>query len=153
MFQGHANTSLDEKGRIIIPAKFRKHILPEANNTLNVTMGRDSCIWLFPSNEWVKVLTTIQSTNPYSDEETEMRRRMLFHAIDLELDSQHRLIVPQQLITEVGIEKEVLMLGQIERIELWNPSTYGKYIKSRPDTYENVMQRVMTKIYSNPKDS
>lgn len=153
MFQGHVNTSLDEKGRIIIPAKFRKHILPEANNTLNVTMGRDNCIWLFPSNEWIKVLTTIQSTNPYSDEEVEMRRRMLFHAIDLTLDSQHRLIVPQQLIAETGIDKEVLMLGQIERIELWNPATYDKYIKSRPDTYENVMQRVMTKIYSNPKDS
>ena len=147
MFQGHVNTSLDEKGRIIIPAKFRKHILPEANNTLNVTLGRDNCIWLFPTNEWVKVLTTIQSTNPYSDEEVEMRRRMLFHAIDLTLDSQHRLIVPQQLIAEVGIEKEVLMLGQIERIELWNTLTYEKYIKSRPDTYENVMQRVMTKIY------
>ena len=153
MFQGHVNTSLDEKGRIIIPVKFRKHILPEANNTLNVTMGRDNCIWLFPSNEWIKVLTTIQSTNPYSEEEVEMRRRMLFHAIDLTLDSQHRLIVPQQLITDVGIDKEVLMLGQIERIELWNPVTYNKYIKSRPDTYENVMQRVMTKIYSNPKDS
>jgi len=153
MFQGHVNTSLDEKGRIIIPSKFRKHILPEVNNVLNVTLGRDNCIWLFPSNEWIKVLTTIQSTNPYSDEEVDMRRRMLFHAIDITLDSQHRLLVPQQLIAEVGILKEVLMLGQIERIELWNPETYEKYIKSRPDTYENVMQRVMTKVYSNPKDS
>jgi MraZ protein len=144
---------LDEKGRIIIPSKFRKHIIPEVNNVVNATLGRDKCIWLFPSNEWSKVLITIQSTNPYSDEEVEMRRRMLFHAIDITLDSQHRLLVPQQLITEVGIEKDVLMLGQIERIELWNPDTFEKYIRSRPDTYENVMQRVMTKVYSNPKDT
>lgn len=151
MFQGNVNTSLDDKGRIIIPAQFRKHILPEANNTLNVTLGRDNCIWLFPSNEWIKVLHTIQSTNPYSDEEVEMRRRMLFHAKDIVLDSQHRLIVPLSLIEQTGIKKDVLMLGQIERIELWDPSAYDKYIKSRPDTYENVMQRVMSKVYTNPK--
>jgi len=151
MFQGNVNTSLDDKGRIIIPSQFRKHILPEANSTLNVTLGRDNCIWLFPNNEWVKVLQTIQSTNPYSDEEVEMRRRMLYHAKDITLDSQHRLIVPQPLIEQTGIEKEVLMLGQIERIELWNPLSYEKYMKSRPDTYENVMQRVMSKVYTNTK--
>lgn len=148
MFQGNVNTSLDEKGRIIIPAKFRKHILPEANSILNVSLGRDNCIWLFPANEWNKVLLTIRSTNPYTDEEVEMRRRMLFHTDDLLIDSQHRILIPQKLLSITGIKKDVLMLGQIERIELWAPGAYEKYMKSRPDTYENVMQRVMTKAYN-----
>ncbi|HEY3249650.1 MAG TPA: division/cell wall cluster transcriptional repressor MraZ [Ignavibacteria bacterium] len=152
MFQGSTNTNLDEKGRIIIPSKFRKHILPEANSVLNVTLGRDNCIWLFPANEWNKVLLTIRSTNPYTDEEVEMRRRMLFHTDDLLIDSQHRILIPQKLLAITGIKKEILMLGQIERIELWNPDVYEKYIKSRPDTYENVMQRVMTKAYNPNKE-
>jgi len=150
VFQGHVNTNLDEKNRIILPAKFRKHILPEANNIINVTLGRDNCIWLFPSNEWAKVLKTISSTNPYTDEETENRRRMLYHTDDIAIDSQHRILLPSDLVEAAGIKKEVLLLGQIERIELWDPKTYKKYMTSRPDTYENVMQRVMTKVYTNP---
>ena len=150
MFQGHVNTGLDDKSRIIIPAKFRKHILPEANNLMNVTLGRDNCIWLFPSNEWSKVLASVSSTDPYSDEDVELRRRMLFYSDDLAIDSQHRILIPQEMISLVGIDKEIMMIGQIERIELWNPETYDEYIKSRPDTYENVMKRVMSKVYSNP---
>ena len=154
MFQGHVNTTIDDKGRIILPAKFRKHILPEANNSMNVTLGRDNCLWLFPSNEWSKVLASISSTDPYSDEDVELRRRMLFNSDDLSIDSQHRILIPQEMTTMTGIGKEVLMIGQIERIELWDPATFEKYIKSRPDSYENVMKRVMSKVYSNPpKDS
>jgi MraZ protein len=150
LFQGHVNTVVDDKGRIIIPAKFRKHVLPEANGIINVTLGRDNCIWLFPSNEWNRVLKTISSTNPYTDEEVENRRRMLFHTDDISIDSQHRILLPGELLEEVGIKKDVLLLGQIERIEVWDPEIYKKYMTSRPDTYENVMQRVMTKVYTNP---
>ena len=150
MFQGHVNTVIDDKGRIILPAKFRKHILQEANGIINVTLGRDTCIWMFPSNEWSRVLKTISSTNPYTDEEVENRRRMLFHTDDLTIDSQHRILLPGELLEAAGIKKEVMLLGQIERIEVWDPETYKKYMTSRPDTYENVMQRVMTKVHNNP---
>lgn len=148
MFQGHSNTTIDEKGRLIIPAKFRKHILPEANGILNVTLGRDNCIWLFPSNEWMKVLETVRSTNPYTDDEVLMRRQMFFYADELTVDSQHRILIPQEMKDIVGIKKDVLLIGQLERIELWNPDTYSKYLKGSPDTYEGVMQKVMTKLYT-----
>lgn len=148
MFQGNTNTSIDEKGRIIIPAKFRKHILPDANDILNVTLGRDKCIWLFPSNEWAKVLETVRNTNPYTDEEVLMRRQMFFYADELTIDSQHRILIPQQLKELVGIKKEILLLGQLERIELWDPETYDKYLKGSADSYEGVMQKVMTRLYS-----
>lgn len=151
MFQGHANTAIDEKGRIIVPAKFRRHILPEAGGILNVTLGRDNCIWLFPSYEWIKVLKTVQTTNPYTNDEVSMRRQMLFHADELTLDSQHRLLIPQELLKLVGIKKDVMLLGQIERIELWDPSAYDKYLKGGADSYEGVMQKVMTKLYSEPE--
>jgi len=149
LFQGHTNTSIDEKGRIIIPAKFRRHILPETNNILNVTLGRDACIWLFPSYEWTKVLKTVQSTNPYTGDEVSMRRQMLFHADELSIDSQHRILIPQDLLKIVGIKKEILMIGQLERIEVWDPAVYDKYITGGNESYEGVMQKVMTKLYTN----
>ena len=148
MFQGHANTTIDEKGRIIIPAKFRKHILPEASGIMSVTLGRDNCVWLFPSYEWTKVLKTVQTTNPYTNDEVLMRRQILFHAEELTTDTQHRILIPQELLKKVGIKKEILLLGQIERIEVWNPEEYDKYLKDSTETYEGVMQNVMTKLYS-----
>lgn len=148
MFQGHSNTTIDEKGRIIIPAKFRKHILPEANNVMSVTLGRDKCIWLFPSHEWLKVIETIRTTNPYTQDEVSMRRQMLFDTDELSIDSQHRILIPQELLKKAGIKKDVLLIGQIERIEVWNPDIYEKYLKESPESYEEVMQKVMTKLYS-----
>jgi MraZ protein len=149
MFQGHSKTNLDEKGRIIIPAKFRKHILPEANSMLNVTLGRDKCIWLFPSYEWQNVLQTLNSVNPYTKDEVAMKRQILFHADELPIDSQHRILIPQDLLQLVNIKKEVLLLGQLERIELWNPKTYDDYLNASPDSYEDVMQKVMSGLDSN----
>jgi len=148
LFQGHVNTTIDEKGRIIIPSKFRKHISPEANNTMSITLGRDNCVWMFPSHEWLKVLNTLSTTNPYTEQEVMMRRQMLFHTEELAIDSQHRILIPQEILTKVGIKKEVLLIGQLERIELWNPDNYEKYLKESPDTYEGVMQKVMEKLYS-----
>jgi len=148
LFQGHANTVIDEKGRIIVPAKFRRHILPEASGILNVTLGRDNCIWLFPSYEWTKVLKTVQTTNPYTTDEVSMRRQLLYYADELTLDSQHRVLIPQDLLKLVGIRKEIMLLGQIERIELWDPAEYDKYLKGGSESYEGVMQKVMTKLYS-----
>src|SRR5258706_13684316 len=142
MFQGHSNINIDEKGRIIIPSKFRRHIMPEANNQLNVTLGRDKCIWLFPSYEWETVLQTLNNVNPYTKDEVAMKRQMLFYADELIIDSQHRILIPQELLQMVGIKKEVLLLGQLERIELWNPEAYEHYLKGNPDSYDDVMQQV-----------
>jgi MraZ protein len=148
MFQGHASINIDDKGRIIVPAKFRRHILPEANSILNATLGRDNCIWLFPSYEWSKLLQTLDKVNSYTKDEVAMKRHMLFYADECVLDTQHRILVPQQLLQIVNIKKDVLLIGQLERIELWNPANYEKYLKGNTDTYEDVMEKVMSKIPS-----
>jgi MraZ protein len=147
VFQGHSNTTIDEKGRLIIPAKFRKHIPAESNSVMNLTLGRDNCIWLFPSTEWMKVMETVKGTNPYTQDEVAMRRQMLFYTDEITIDSQHRILIPQELTKIVGIKKDVLLIGQIERVELWNPQSYEKYLKGSKDSYEDVMQKVMTKHY------
>ncbi len=151
MFQGHANINLDEKGRIIIPSKFRRHILPEANGILNVTLGRDKCIWLFPSYQWQNVLVTLNEVNPYTKDEVAMKRQMLYYADELSVDSQHRLLIPQELLQMVNIKKEVLLLGQLERIEIWNPKVYEDYLKGNSDSYEDVMQKVMSGLKNIPQ--
>lgn len=145
MFQGHAINNLDDKGRIIIPSKFRKHISSEANNLMNVTLGRDNCLWLYPSNDWNILLKKIESLNPFLQDEINMKRRMMYYADDCPIDSQHRILISQSLLQKVEIKKEVLLIGQLDKIELWDPENYEKYLKEFPDSYEDVMQKVMSK--------
>jgi MraZ protein len=146
MFQGNSKSSLDEKGRIIIPSKFRKHITSEANNIMYVTLGRDKCLWLFPSYEWIKLLKTLSKINPFKKDETMMKRQLLKPVEELTIDTQHRILIPQNLLQQVEIKKEVLLIGQLEKIELWDESVYNKYIESSPESYEDIMDKVMGNI-------
>jgi MraZ protein len=146
MFQGHAIINVDDKGRIIIPSKFRKHISADANNLMIVTLGRDNCLWLYPSDEWNKLTKKIEKINPFTKQETLMRRQMLFYTEESQIDSQHRILIPQKLYEKVGIKSEVLLLGQLDKIELWNEDTYNKYLEQSPETYEDVMDKVMRNI-------
>jgi MraZ protein len=146
MFQGHAIINIDDKGRIIIPSKFRKHITSEAANLLYVTLGRDNCLWLYPSDQWTKLVKTIEKINPFTNDEIAMRRQMLFFTEECPVDSQHRILVPQKLLGKVGIQKEALLIGQLEKIELWNEEEFQKYLKGRTDSYEDVMDKVMRNI-------
>ena len=146
MFQGHAKNNLDDKGRIIIPSKFRKHITSEANNLMFVTLGRDNCLWLYPSNEWNILLKKIENLNPFLKDEIAMRRQMMYHAEECLIDSQHRILIPQSLLQKVKIQKEVLLIGQLEKIELWNEENYSKYLADTADSYEDAMEKVMSKV-------
>ena len=146
MFQGHSISNLDEKGRIIIPSKFRKHITSEANNLMYVTLGRDKCLWLFPSYEWTKLLKTLGKINPFTKSEIKMRRQLLKPVEELSIDSQHRILIPQPLLQEVEIKKEILLIGQLEKIELWNENVYNNYLESSNESYEDVMDKVMSSI-------
>jgi MraZ protein len=146
MFQGHAIVNIDDKGRIIIPSKFRKHISSEANNLMIITLGRDNCLWLYPSDGWNKLTKKIEKINPFTKQETLMRRQMLFYTDECLMDTQHRILIPQKLFEKVGINKEVLLLGQLDKIELWNRENYIKYLEESAETYEDVLDKVMKNI-------
>src|SRR6266542_4355919 len=118
MFQGHANLNIDDKGRIIIPSKFRKHITAKANNKMCVTLGRDNCLWLYPLNEWNQLTRKLRKQNAYRADVIAMQRQMLYFTEECDIDSQHRILIPQRLLDKVNIKKEVLLLGLLDRVEI-----------------------------------
>jgi len=143
MFQGHASVSIDEKGRIIIPSKFRKHILPEANNQMIVVPGRDRCLWMYPSNEWNRLIGKLLTQNTYTANVISMQRQMLSNLEECNIDAQHRVLISQKLLLSANIRKEVLLIGLLTRIELWDQKEYDNYLKGLDKTYEEVMEIVM----------
>ena len=75
-----------------------------------------------------------------------MKRQLLKPVEELTIDTQHRILIPQNLLQQVEIKKEVLLIGQLEKIELWDEGVYNKYIESSPESYEDVMDKVMGNI-------
>ena len=97
----------------------------EANETIIMTRGTVQCIDLYPNDYWVKVIKPrIDQLDDFDDEESAFKRLLLELADDYTLDQQSRLLVPKNLLEFAGIEKDVFVLGQNNKIELWNPIIY-----------------------------
>ena len=75
-----------------------------------------------------------------------MKRQLLKPVEELTIDTQHRILIPQGLLQQVEIKKEVLLIGQLEKIELWDEKVYDTYIESSPESYEDIMDKVMGNI-------
>ncbi len=143
MFRGQFTYSIDSKGRISIPAKLRKHVSPEANDSFVMTQGTSSCIDIYPLDQWQTIEAKLLELNPFNPEEAKFTRMFLQHASEDSLDSQSRILIPQKLIEYAKIEKEVLILGALKKIEVWNPKIYEEYINETPESYENIAAKVM----------
>ena len=139
-FKGRYLYTVDAKGRLAIPAKLRKSI--QSKRGVVLTRGFEKCLYIYTSEEWKKVEGYIRSLS-FMDARHRFFGRTLFEwAIDAEFDSQSRISISQDLMKYADITAEALILGVVDRIEIWNPTTYEEYLKLQPDTYETVVERV-----------
>ena len=144
-FKGSYNYSVDSKGRINIPSRLRKYLSPEANDTFIVTRGFEKCLFLYPQDEWNSLEETIRGLSPSNAQHRFITRALLRHATETQLDGQSRITIPKELLQFAGIEDQVLILGVLERIEIWNPGEHEAYVSSQKESYESVAQSVLDK--------
>ncbi len=81
--------------------------------------------------------------NPFQPKEAKFIRMILQHASEDSFDSQSRILIPQKLLEYAKIEKEVIILGALKKIEVWNPKVYEDYLNSSQETYEDIAAKVM----------
>ncbi len=120
-FSGKYYYTVDPKGRIIIPAPFREIITSNYSTKLFITNAPfDKCLYIYPMEEWNKLQEQVR-TKPRSDEAIRFfLRRVVASAIEMEMDKQGRILVPAALREDANLNSNVVMAGQIERIELWD---------------------------------
>ncbi len=142
-FKGRYSYSVDNKGRIALPVKLRKNVSPEANETFVISRGFEQCLFVYPQDEWNKVEQMIRGLSSSNPQHRFLVRTLLQWATDTQLDSQSRITIPQDLLKFANIENEVLVIGVLERIEIWNPKIYEEYMNNQPATYETVAESVL----------
>jgi MraZ protein len=143
-FKGQEQYSIDAKGRVNIPAKMRKSISPEANDTFAITRGVDKCIEVYPLDEWKKYEEKFRSMNQYDERKRYFLRTILRWTEEVSLDSQQRITIPKKLLGFAGIEKQAVIVGMGDHIEFWNPEVFEKYLDKHDESYEDVAAEVMT---------
>lgn len=143
MFRGQFTYSIDSKGRIAIPAKLRKHVAAEANDTFVMTRGLSNCIDLYPLNEWQLLEEKLLQLNSFQPDDARFIRMFVQFASEDVMDGQSRILIPSALISYAKIEKEVLILGALKKIEVWNPKVYDEYLSQSSQTYEEIAAKVM----------
>ena len=115
MFMGEYNHTIDTKGRIIIPSKFRETLGDE----FVVTLGLDGCLFVYPNEEWMNFVTQLKNL-PGSKEARQLQRYFMAGAATCEVDKQGRILIPNKLREQAGLEKDIVFVGVLSKIEIWS---------------------------------
>ena len=116
MFMGEYNHTIDAKGRLIIPAKFREPLGEE----FVLTRGLDGCLYIYPMDEWEAFEEKLRALPLTNKDARAFSRFFVAGATTCELDKQGRILVPQTLREFAGLEKDVILAGNLSRVEVWS---------------------------------
>ncbi len=143
---GEFECKVDAKGRLMMPSGLRKQLGPEDQEHFVINRGFENNLTLYPRSEWMKISREVNALNLYNKKNREFVRYFFRGASDLRLDSTGRLLVPKQLISYGGIEREVVLFAYGNRIEIWARDAYEKMMANEPDDFSSLAEEVMGKI-------
>ena len=141
-FKGTYDYTVDTKGRVNIPARFRRTLPAGDKKTFVITRGADGCIDVWPLHEWADREAKLKSLSGNQKDHRLMVRLLLQDASESQFDSQGRISIPPPLLDKAKIGKDVKILGALDHIELWNPDTYDSYLRDNAESYETVIERI-----------
>ena len=120
-FTGEFSYSLDSKGRLNIPAKFRNVLSKKNKDSFVITKGMDPCIWVYPLVAWQNIEDELKKLSSLSRVNRSFVRRTVRYTSTVKYDKQGRIAITQNLIDYAKLKKDVLIIGMVNKIELWNP--------------------------------
>jgi len=138
MFIGEFHHAVDDKSRLAVPVKFRV----ELKSGAVVTRGLDNCLFVFTKAEWKKLAEKITALPLSQANSRAFSRLMLAGAMDVKLDSQGRIILPDYLIKYAGLKKQVTVAGLYSRLEIWDEDVWNKYKENTEKQSEEIAERM-----------
>ena len=144
-FSGEYLNTLDAKNRMNIPAKFRKVLDPINDRTFVITRGFDRCLILYPAVGWNDVELELTQLNSIKGRNRDFVRSIVRHATYVQFDSQGRVAVPDKLLTFANITKDVMVIGMIDKVEIWDQSILNdkdEHFNNEADNYEDLANEI-----------
>ncbi len=133
-FLGEYAATLDAKGRFLLPAGFKKQ-LQQKENRFIISRGFEKCLSLYPSKSWEPIYTKISQLNDFDPKVREFRRQFLGGATEIELDNAGRLLLPATLKDFAGLQKDIILVAALDKIEIWDANKYKQFFESFSSEY------------------
>jgi MraZ protein len=125
MFRGVSELSLDDKGRIAIPARYRDDLITHSHGQCIITIDtQESCLLIYPYNEWEKIEAQIESLPSFNKAARRVQRLLIGHATESVIDSHGRLLISNPLRDYAKLQKEIVLIGQGRKFELWDANEW-----------------------------
>ncbi len=138
MFIGEFHHTLDDKGRLAIPVKFRAELAQGAV----VTRGLDRSLFLYPKQAWEKLASKIAGLPLGQSDTRAFARLMLAGAMDAEVDKSGRVIIPEYLRHYAGLHKAVVVTGLYDRLEIWDEKAWAEYSATTENAGNDIAERL-----------
>lgn len=126
MFRGVNSISLDSKGRIAIPTRYREDLLARCAGRLIMTVDRDHCLLLYPLPEWEIIESKLVRLSSFNPQTRRLQRLLIGHATECDMDGAGRILLPAPLRDFATLEKDIMLIGQGNKFELWDQGIWNE---------------------------
>lgn len=143
-FLGEYEVTVDAKGRFLLPAAIKKKLPQESPTQFVINRGFERCLTLYPILNWQPIMEGISKLNDFDPKVREFRRIFFNGATELELDTAGRLLIPPNLREHAHIDKDIVLVGSMQKIEIWDQKHYKQFFESMtPQAFSQLAQEVI----------
>ncbi|HJP04791.1 MAG: cell division/cell wall cluster transcriptional repressor MraZ [Chromatiales bacterium] len=128
MFRGASKITLDNKGRMAIPTRYRDGIIARSLGSLVATIDRDPCLLIYPLPDWEEMERRLMRLSGNKPAIRAFQRRVVGHAAELDMDSHGRVLIPRELRDIAGLNKQAMLIGQGNKFELWDEGRWAEWM-------------------------
>ena len=143
MLMGEYHHSIDDKGRLTIPAKVRYDL----GETFVITRGLDNCLFVYPQNEWNEIITKYKEL-PNTKDARNFMRFFLSGAETLEFDKQGRVKIPTPLIKFAGLNKDCIVIGVNDRLEIWSKERWDSFLDENESNFSSLADNLFSTSFN-----
>jgi len=142
-FTSEYECKIDAKGRLMLPSKIKANLPETSGNELVVRRGFEPCLMLYPMVEFKKIYSKIAGLNEFNEEYRKLQRNFFRGSATVELDGTGRFLIPKLMMGYAGLEKDAVVVGMGNKVEIWNPEAYEEHLISDPSEFSKLAQKYL----------
>lgn len=142
-FIGEYHCKIDAKGRLLLPAEMRKQLSVEDQGTFVISRGVDDCLSLYPMSEWGIVMEKLRTLNRFKAKDRKFARMFQKGATKIVADSNERILLPKGLLGWAGVQKEIVLVANVDLWEIWDKTKYEDLMGEDWDDFDQLAAEVM----------
>lgn len=142
-FTSEYECKLDSKGRLVLPARIKAQLPDNGGEELVIRKGFEQCLILYPMVEFRKVFSKISGLNEFNEEYRKLQRNFLSGVVTVGLDNNGRFLIPKNMLGYARIDKEAMLVGMGNKVEVWNPAIYEKHLIQDPAELSKLAEKYL----------